>query len=452
MTMLYPIKKLNASDIAEAVGGRLIYGNADSLVSSVSCDSRTIDAGTLYIPLRGERFDGHDFICDIASQGASGYLCSDGQIAGGSAFAIMVADTKSALLKLASYYRSLFDIPVVGLTGSVGKTTTKEFIAAVLSKNFNTHATFGNFNNDIGVPYTIFGINDDTEAAVIEMGMSNFGEIEALSLCAKPDIAVITNIGTSHIEFLGSREGILKAKSEILSGLRQNGKLILNADDEYLCKIKPSDDYDIVYIGIENDKSDIRAEDIHSDENGTLFKCGGREYRINLPGIHNVYNALAAIAVGMEYSMSYERIYAGLKSYTPDGIRQNIISHKGYKVINDCYNSSPQSVGAALSVLDTVSAKRRIAILGSIGELGDKSEELHRGIGELIKKSKTDVLITAGADAKFIAELPDIEKYSFDTTEDAGEFASGFVREGDAVLIKASRFMKFEEISNILLR
>ncbi len=450
--MLYPIKKLTASEIADAVGGRLIYGSADAAAGSVSCDSRTIDNGTLYIPLRGERFDGHDFICDIVSQGASGYLCSDGQIAGGSAFAIMVADTKSALLKLAAYYRSLFDIKVAGLTGSVGKTTTKEFIASVLARDFNTHATKGNFNNDIGVPYTIFGINDATEAAVIEMGMSNFGEIESLSLCAGPDIAVITNIGTSHIEFLGSREGILKAKSEILSGLKPNGKLILNADDEYLMQIKKSDAYDIIYVGIDNEKSDLRAEDIHSDEHGTLFKCSGREYRINLPGIHNVYNALAAIAVGMEYGMSYERIYAGLKSYTSDGIRQNIISHKGFKLINDCYNSSPQSVGAALSVLDTVSAERRIAILGSIGELGDKSEELHRGIGELICKSKTDVLITAGKDARLIAELPDIEKYSFDTTEEAAKFASGFVRGGDAVLVKASRFMKFEEISNILLR
>ncbi len=450
--MLYPIKKLSASDVAEAVGGRLIYGSAETAVSSVSCDSRTIDAGSLYIPLRGERFDGHDFICDVASQGVSGYLCSDGQIAGGSAFAIMVADTKTALLKLAAYYRSLFDIPVAGLTGSVGKTTTKELIAATLSKSFNTHATKGNFNNDIGVPYTIFGINDATEAAVIEMGMSNFGEIERLSLCAKPDIAVITNIGTSHIEFLGSREGILKAKSEILAGLKKGGKLILNADDEYLMQIEPSEAYDIVYVGIENKKCDLRAEDIRSDEYGTLFKCGGKEYRINLPGRHNVYNALAAIAVGMEYSMSYERIYAGLKSYTPDGIRQNIISHKGYKLINDCYNSSPQSVGAALSVLDTVSAERRIAILGSIGELGAKSEELHRGIGELVNKSKTDVLITAGEDAKFIAELARTEKYSFGTTEDAASFAAEFVREGDAVLVKASRFMKFEEISNILLR
>ena len=218
--MAYLIKTLTASQIAEAVQGRLIYGNGESSVTSVSTDSRDVQQGSLYIPIKGENFDGHSFIHDACKKGISGYLCSDGQINHSASFAIMVDDTRKALLSLASYYRSLFDIKLVGLTGSVGKTTTKEFIASVLNRGYNTLATKGNFNNDIGVPLTLFGLNENHEAAVIEMGMSNFGEIEILTKCAKPDIAVITNIGTSHIEFLGSREGILKAKTEILKGLK----------------------------------------------------------------------------------------------------------------------------------------------------------------------------------------------------------------------------------------
>ena len=364
----------------------------------------------------------------------------------------MVEDTRKALLSLASYYRSLFDIPVVGLTGSVGKTTTKEFVASVLSKGYNTLATKGNFNNDIGVPLTIFGLEPSTEAAVVEMGMSNFGEIEVLSKCARPDIAIITNIGTSHIEFLGSQEGILKAKTEIFKGLSKNGKVILNGDDPYLWGIKDSLEFDAIYFGMENPSCDLVATDIKPDENGSLFKCEGKEYRINPVGVHNIYNALASIAVGKILGLSYEKIYAGLKAYVPGGIRQNIVSAKGYKVINDCYNSSPQSVKAALGVLDTLAAQRRIAVLGSIGELGEKSKELHLDIGTYVSDSKTDILITVGEDAKYIAECAKCDqKYSFGTTDEAIELLGKLVKQDDAVLVKASRFMKFEVISEFLI-
>ena len=451
--MAYPIVKLTAFQIANATGGRLIYGSGDTEVTSVSTDSRTIEESTLYIPIKGEKFDGHDFICDVCKSGVAGYLCSDGQINEGCHFAIMVSDTRKALLKLASFYRSLFDISVVGLTGSVGKTTTKEFVASVLSKGLNTLATKGNFNNDIGVPLTLFGLNEDTQAAVIEMGMSNFGEIEVLSKCACPDIAIITNIGTSHIEFLGSREGILKAKSEILKGLNPQGKLILNGDDPYLWSLKNTTGFETIYVGIENKECDIIATDIVSNENGSLFKIDGMEYRINPVGVHNIYNALFAVAAGRIMNISYEKIYAGLKSYVPDGIRQNIIlTDGGYKLINDCYNSSPQSVKAALGVLDTLSAKRRIAVLGSIGELGEKSEELHRGVGKDVDASSADVLVTLGDDAKFIAaEAKKKEVYVFENTKECIEFLKTFLRKDDAVLVKASRFMKFEEISNSLM-
>ncbi len=452
--MAYVIKQLKASEIAKATGGRLIYGNADAIVTSISCDSRELEEGSLYIPVKGERFDGHSFICDACKKGISGYLCSDGQINQDALFAIMVTDTRKALLDLASYYRSLFDIKLVGLTGSVGKTTTKEFIASVLQKGLNTLATKGNFNNDIGVPLTLFGLNKDHSAAVVEMGMSNFGEIEVLTKCARPDIAVITNIGTSHIEFLGSREGILKAKTEIFKGLSKAGKVVLNGDDPYLWSLKDTLTFETIYVGIENSECDFVATDIVSNENGNLFKCDGKEYRINPLGVHNIYNALVAIAVGSLLNLSYEKIYAGLKAYTPDGIRQNIINtDNGYKLINDCYNSSPQSVKAALGVLETVSAKRRIAVLGSIGELGGKSEELHREVGKNVALSKTDVLITAGDDAKFIAEeAGNKEVYVFENTAECSKFLKGFLKKDDAVLIKASRFMKFETISQTLMK
>jgi len=450
--MVYPIKTLTAQDVCKATGGRLIYGSGDIKLTSITTDSRTINKGSLYIPIKGARFDGHDFICDACKHGIAGYLCSDGQINEGTEFAVMVPDTRVALLNLASYYRRLFDIAVIGLTGSVGKTTTKEFVASVVSKGYKTHATKGNYNNEIGVPLTLFGLDEKTEAAVIEMGMSNFGEIEALSKCACPDIAVITNIGTSHIEFLGSREGILKAKSEIFKGLKSDGKVILNGDDPYLWSLKDKLNFDITYIGIENNKCEILATDIVNSETGSLFKCDGKEYRINTVGGHNIYNALVAIAVGKLMNISYEKIYAGLKSYKPDGIRQNIISVKGYKLINDCYNSSPQSVRAALGVLDTVSAKRKIAVLGSIGELGDKSEELHRKIGHDVSASSSDILVTVGKDAKFIAEdTTGKEVYVFDNTKECIEFLKGFIKKDDAILIKASRFMKFEDISNSLI-
>jgi len=449
--MVYPIIKLTASQIAEACGGRLIYGKGDTEVLSVSTDSRTLEETSLYIPIKGESFDGHSFICDACEHGIAGYLCSDGQINGSDNFAIMVPDTRKALLDLASYYRSLFDIPFVGLTGSVGKTTTKEFIASVLSKGYNTLATKGNFNNDIGVPLTLFGLSSEHEAAVVEMGMSNFGEIEVLSKCALPDIAVITNIGTSHIEFLGSREGILQAKCEIFSGLSPDGTVVLNGDDPYLWGIKNDVKHKCIYIGINNSEADLVATDIFCDEHGSLFKCEGKEYRINPVGAHNIYNALVAIAVGREMGLSYEKIYAGLKSFKPDGIRQNIISVNGYKIINDCYNSSPQSVNAALSVLDTVSASRRIAVLGSVGELGDKSRELHMDIGKDVAKSGTDILLTVGEDAKYIAECAaDKEVHVFENVEECTEFLKNIIREDDAVLIKASRFMKFETIAEAL--
>ena len=449
--MIYRVSEISASEIAKAVSGKMISGNGNIKISGVSCDSRTIDKQTLFVPLKGERFDGHDFLPDVCQKGVGGVLCQ-GETGFDAPFVISVEDTQKALLDLASYYRSLFDIPVVGLTGSVGKTTTKELVSSVVSQKYNTLATKGNFNNNIGVPYTLFGLNNEHSAAVIEMGMSNFGEIRVLSKCVRPHIGIITNIGTSHIEYLGSREGILKAKSEIFDGMDEEGIVILNGDDPYLLSLKGKVRCKKqIYVGIENKECDICASDIESFESGCRFNVDGEGYSINLPGAHNVYNALVAIAVGREMCIDKEKIKKGLEIYHSDGIRQNIISMNGYKVINDCYNSSPQSVMAALKVLECVESKRRIAVLGDIAELGDKTEQLLRELGREVEKSCTDVLVTVGDVSRFIAmEADGKECYSFSDAKEASEFLKDFLKCEDAVLIKGSRCMKMEQICNIL--
>ncbi len=449
--MIYRIKEISASEVARAVSGKIISGNENLKISAVSCDSRTIDNKTLFIPLKGERFDGHDFLPDVCQRGVGGVLCHE-TCDIDAPFVIKVEDTQEALLDLASYYRNLFDIPVVGLTGSVGKTTTKEFVASVVSQKYNTLATKGNFNNNIGVPYTIFGLSDEHSAAVIEMGMSNFGEISVLSKCVRPHIGIITNIGTSHIEYLGSQEGILKAKSEIFDGMDDESIIILNGDDPHLLSLKGNVRCrKQIFLGIENEFCDIIATNVESSESGCIFDVDGKKYSINLPGAHNVYNALVAIAVGREMGIDDEKIKKGLESYHSDGIRQNIISINGYKIINDCYNSSPQSAHAALKVLECVEAKRRIAVLGDIAELGEKTEELLRELGKNVNESDADVLVTVGDASRFIAmEAKGKECYSFPNAEKAAEFLKDFLVCEDAVLIKGSRCMKMEKIYNIL--
>ncbi len=449
--MLYPVNQMTVAQITRAVSGRLLFGDENFAVDSISTDSRTVEKSTLYIPVKGERFDGHDFIGSVCEVAGCGYLCSNGALNSGAAFAIEVENTRKALLDLASFYRDKFSVKLIGLTGSVGKTTTKEFLASVVSQKYNTLSTKGNFNNDIGVPYTLFGLNGNTEAAVIEMGMSNFGEIEVLSLCAKPDIAVITNIGTSHIEFLKSREGILRAKSEIFKGLKPGGKAVLNGDDPYLWSLRDKLDIDVTYVGFENNECDFVAKNIVCSEHGCEFECDGKKFRINLAGIHNIYNALIAIAVGGMLSLDYNQIATGLESYHTDGIRQNIIAVNGYKVINDCYNASPQSVVAELGVLACVEAKRRIAVLGDMAELGEMAQKLHYDVGSEAAK-KADVLVCAGELSSHIIEgAGEMESYHFKTADEAAEFLKGFIRPGDAVLVKASRCMKFEKISEKLI-
>ncbi len=440
---------LKVTEIAKALGTNI---DSENIINRVSIDSRDVDANTLFFAIKGERFDGHDFVKDVAENGVGAVVCHK-QVEC-SAPVIYVDDTKDALLDFASYYRhSIKDLRVIGLTGSVGKTTTKEMVACVMEQSGETLKTEGNFNNEIGVPKTLFRLSDTTKNAVIEMGMDGFGQISVLAKCVKPDCAIITNIGVSHIENLGSREGILQAKLEMLDGLKKGSSLFLNGDNDMLSTVK-NDDYNIVFFGIENKNCHILAEDIKEIGLSTEFVAakGDIKQKITIPtvGIHNVYDALSAFAVGLEYGISPENIAKGLMNYAPSGMRQKIREVNGITVIEDCYNASPDSQKAGLNSLCKIANGRKIAVLGDMLELGTYSETAHRTVGEYAAECNVDMLFTFGEESKYMADSAKksgLEKvFAFtDKTELTNTLLSE-IKNGDTLLFKASRGMKLEEV------
>ncbi len=440
---------LRVSEIAKALNADV---HSENLINRVSIDSRDVDENTLFFAIKGERFDGHDFINDVAEKGV-GAIVSHKKIEC-SAPVILVEDTKQAFLDFASYYRqSMPNLLVVGLTGSVGKTTTKEMTACVLSQKNKTLKTEGNLNNEIGMPRTLFRLDESYGSAVIEMGMDNAGQISALSKSCKPDCAIITNVGVSHIENLGSRDGILKAKLEILAGLKKGSPLFLNGDNDKLSTVKLND-YKVIFFGIENKSCDILAEDIKEIGLSTQFTAvkGELKQKITIPtvGIHNVYDALAAFAVGIEYGISPEDIAKGLENYEPSGMRQRIKDANGITVIEDCYNASPDSQKAGLNSLCKIAKGRKIAVLGDMLELGSYSETAHRNVGEYAAECKIDMLFTYGKESEFMADsAKNAGLYAVFSFTDKAELTKVLANElklGDTVLFKASRGMKLEEI------
>lgn len=448
-------KKLYASEVAEMCGGRL-HGK-DVLIENVSTDSRELTTGTLFIALKGERFDGHDFITAVLEgEGVSVMAERIPEGVAADSSVILVDDCVKALGKLAKAYRSSFDVTVVAVTGSVGKTTTKEFIYSVLSVRYNVIKTEGNHNNHLGLPMTLLSLKDDTQAAVIEMGMSGFGEISYLSGIAMPDIGLITNIGTSHIEKLGSREGIAQAKLEIRDGMADNGILMLLGDESLLAGHRA------IYIG-KGESCDYRISNIIEGANGTAFDLStdaGVIESITIPtfGEHNVINAAFAYAVGSALGIGEFDIRRGLMAYKTTGMRQNIGACKGRTIIEDCYNASPESVTASLKVLANLSArekKRSVAVLGDMLELGFYSDEGHRRVGAAVAYERIDTLITFGREACKIAKAAidfgmDREKvFIFPDTEnisEIGKFVLQYTDERDIILFKASRGIKLERV------
>ncbi len=426
----------------------------EGFVEKISTDSRDVDETTLFIALKGERFDANDFVEDVLAKGAKAVVCS--RYEGNDERVILVEDTGKALLDIAAGYRQCFNIPFVALTGSVGKTTTKGMIYSVLSEKFDVLRTEGNLNNEIGVPKTLFRLEKHHRAAVIEMGMNHFGEISRLSKAVCPDIGVITNVGTAHIENLGSRNGILKAKSEILDGMKKGSPLVINGDSDILNKVK-AEDYKVIRFGL--DGGDVVAEDIDITPSGCSFTVSynNEKARAFVPtqGIHNVYNGLCAIAVGLLLGMSLEECISGLRNFAPEGMRQKITSVKGMVFIEDCYNANLDSMCAALETLKSLKINRTVAVLGDMLELGDFSTEAHRRVGEKAFDTECDLVVTFGEAAENITNSF-IEKgglgKAFSDKAELTDYLRESLKEGDTVLFKGSRGMKMEEIFTSLYK
>lgn len=447
--------KLSIEEIVYAVSGELIGKSKVSDVEEVVTDSRKANEKSLFIALKGENFDGHSFVKNVYDNGCRVILVHEDINLEEDIAVIKVSDTKKALGDLASYYIEKKNINKIAITGSVGKTTTKDMVYAVCDKIEKTLKTLGNFNNDIGLPLTAFRLEDE-KTGIFEMGMSHFGEIEYLSKIVKPHIAVITNIGYSHIENLGSREGILKAKLEVLKYMDKDSTIVLNGDNELLYGARNEINIRKIYVGINNKDCDLVAENIREYDGKISFEANGEIYEINVPGIHNVYNALSAIAVGKLVGGTEKHIKAGLIEFKPDGIRQNIIKHNGYTVIADCYNAAPDSMIASLDVLIKLGAERKTAVFGSVAELGEIRDELLYEVGKEAAKSGIDELVTVSEDALSINKgANDAGFYNtknFKTNSEALEYLKNNITPGDAVLIKGSRKYKMEEISEGLLK
>jgi len=438
---------LKLSEIAKACNGTF---NKEAEINAVCIDTRKITPGCLFICIIGERFDAHNFAGEALEKGAAAVMVSSDVDING-AF-VKVDDTAKAMLDLAGYYRSRFDIPVIGLTGSVGKTTTKEFTYLVVNSKYNAIKTLGNLNNEIGLPQMLFQIDSSTEAAVIEMGMNHFGEIHRLSSAAKPTVGLITNIGVSHIENLGSREGILKAKLELLDGLKDGAPLILNGDNDLLSTVT-SENHKVYFYGINCD-ADFKAEEIKENNYETTFVVSyfGNRKEIKIPtvGIHNVYNALAAFAAGYFLDIDADSAATALKQYEPAGMRQKCVIINGITSIEDCYNASPDSMRAAITTLAGMKCGKKIAVLSDMLELGSFSEKAHYSVGKFAAESKIDYLFCVGSDSEYIVE--GAKAYGlenallFDTKERLAEKLYETAQTGDAVVFKASRGMKLEDV------
>lgn len=454
------MKEMACSLIARICGG--VCSGEDAVVTGITTDSRQVAPGDLFLALPGDKFDGHSFIGQAIGRGAAAILCERNPGVR-DVPCIMVASTRRALLDLARYYRQLFEIPVVAITGSVGKTTTKEMAALVLAAGYKTLKTQGNLNNEIGLPLTLFRLNPSIRAAVVEMGMNHFGEISRLSKCAAPTLGIITNVGVSHIENLGSRENILKAKLELLDGLCEYAPVLVNGDNDLLSTAK-IDKHPVFYFGIQNEKNRIRATDITQTERGMRFTIhfGATATAVELPcaGVHNVYNALAAFGAGVIFGIAPKDAARALEEYVPAGMRQRVREFDGITVIEDCYNANPDSMYAALDTLCSMHSKRRIAVLGAMLELGKLSPKAHHDIGALAARRGIDVLYTYsgegiyGYEAQMLARgarengLADCR--TFDSAQALAQDLAQTLGQGDAALFKASRGVRMEHALDAL--
>ena len=453
------MKNMTLKNIAEACGGRLLGGRADLEIAGAVMDSRQIEKDFLFFAIQGERVDGHRFIPQVMEKGAACAVCEKlpeteetGRYKGSY---ILVEDVKKALQDIAAFYRRGLDIPVVGITGSVGKTSTKEFIAAVLERKYKVLKTQGNYNNEIGVPLTLLRIREEHEAAVVEMGINHFGEMHRLSRMAAPDIVVMTNIGDCHLEALGSREGILKAKSEIFDFMKENGTVIINGDDDMLSTIKEVRGHKPGTFGKNKNNlcyaTNIRSVGLLGSSAEIHLPSGSFQAEIPLPGEHMVYNAMAAASVGEALGLSPEEIADGISAVKPTAGRSNLIKCGDNVIIDDCYNANPVSMCAALDLLAQADT-RKTAGLGDMFELGENAEKLHGDVGRYAAGLGLDVIICVGElseemarEAK-AANTGKSEIHYYPAKEDLLRELQDIIKPGDTVLVKASHGMGFAEI------
>lgn len=456
------MKNLTLENIAKSCGGELHNYSAEYSSTEATCveiDSRKVLPGGIFIATKGERVDGHSFIDQVFEKGALGVICEKAPESTDNPY-IVVKDSFEALKEVARFYRQQLNIPVIGITGSVGKTSTKEFIAGTLSAKFKVCKTQGNFNNEIGMPLTILSIRDDDKIAVVEMGVSDFGEMSRLASISKPDTCVITNIGQCHLEKLIDRDGVLKEKTEMFKFMNHEGTIFLNGDDDKLSTVESPYGKDIIYYGV-GATNDIRAINVVNKgllgSDATIVMGKGQQeisfdVHVPLPGKHMVFNSLVAAGVALDYGLSIDEIIKGIESIAPTGGRSNVMSLDPYVVIDDCYNANPVSMKAAIDLLN-MSNTRKVAILGDMFELGEDEKELHKEVGSYAMSHGVDVLIAIGElsqnmyQGAFECVLSgDKPVYCFDTKEEAMAKLPSILKEGDSILIKASHGMHFEEI------
>ncbi len=459
------MKNITVKDIVNICKGKLICGNENIECKEFKKDTRTIETGDVYVGIKGENFDGNTLYEKAFENGAEVCIISgiEAKEYKGKTI-IKVEDSIKAIQEIAEYKRNLYNIPVIAITGSVGKTSTKDIIASIMSEKYKVLKTEGNMNNHIGLPMTILKLKEQ-EAMVVEMGMDHAGEIRVLTNIAHPTMCVISNVGSSHIKTLGSRENILKAKLEILEGASKEAPIAINNDNDLLNNwIKTNKTtHKIITYGIEN-QSDVMAKDIESFEDKSIFtlEINNKKYasaqcqKLEIPvgGKHFVYNALSAICVGLENNIEIEKIIEGIKKVELTKRRMEIVkSGNGVTIINDTYNANYESMKAGLEYLHNVKGDRKIAILGDMLNLGDFEKELHEKIGEEVVKSEVSVLITVGEASKNIVkkalelgEIINLKICECKTNEEAIKFAKEELREGDIVLVKASNAMHFDEI------
>ncbi len=466
------MKQITPAKLATVCNG-IYYGSEkvkDTEISSITIDSRNITTGGLFIAIKGARTDGNKFILDMYNAGAA---CCISELEPADAFSISAGSSRGilqekafiqvescyqALKDIAGYYRTVCGARIIGITGSVGKTTTKEMIASVLSEHFNTLKTQGNYNNEVGVPLTLFRLREEHEIAVVEMGISEFGEMTRLSQIARPDICVITNIGQCHLETLGDRNGVLRAKTEIFSYMQENGTVYLNGDDDKLKQIKEVNGKKPVYYGLDK-TCDVFADNIINDGlNGVYFDAvtsGSRiPVHVAVPGIHMVSDALASVAIATGLGMKAEEIATGISKFTPVGGHSNIIKTDKFIIMDDCYNANPVSMKAAIDVLASARG-RKVAIIGDMFELGTNEKMLHYDIGAYAVKKDIDCIVCAGTLAKqYVAGALAIDGNHnvlyYENTEKALDMIKSIVKKGDSILIKASHAMEFEKIVAVL--